>query len=166
MHSLGFGIIAIHSTYMQNKYTPTVRSVYQEICTQIRDGRLPWFAYGRLSEKALVYIQPRWLWVTQHQLQDCSSIHFLAFMLWEQIFSVRYVFQATACLVDTLHLIQTWLLFLRLMQYSGLYCTVQVLFALFGIKSKFSHCRVLDVSGPLSAAIIQVVCVFCFFLFS
>ena len=60
MHSLGFGIIAIHSTYMQNKYTPTVRSVYQEICTQIRDGRLPWFAYGRLSEKALVYIQPRW----------------------------------------------------------------------------------------------------------
>ena len=59
MHSLGFGIIAIHSIYMQNKYTPTVRSVYQEICTQIRDGRLPWFAYGRLSEKALVYIQPR-----------------------------------------------------------------------------------------------------------
>ena len=53
MHSWGFGIIAIYSIYMQNKYTPTVRSVYQEICTQIRDGQLPWFAYGRFSEEAL-----------------------------------------------------------------------------------------------------------------
>ena len=74
MHSLGFGIIAIHSTYMQNKYTPTVRSVYQEICTQIRDGRLPWFAYGRLSEKALVYIQPRWFRLSIHILSAIVNI--------------------------------------------------------------------------------------------
>ena len=107
------------------------------------------------------------LMCTEHSISSRTVHQYISWRLCcENIFSVRYVFQATACLVDTLHLIQTWLLFLRLMQYSGLYCTVQVLFALFGIKSKFSHCRVLDVSGPLSAAIIQVVCVFCFFLFS
>ena len=66
---------------MQIKYTPTVRTVYYEIRTQIRNGRVPWFAYDRFSERALVYIQPHWLKpLADRNMDGVSGKHQLDFI--------------------------------------------------------------------------------------